>query len=165
MLVGIGDQMRTDITQEHIIQSNLIEGVPDLGEVPKGIVAWNYLSSSQRLDLDVIRGVHRTLMRRLLPDREVGVWRRSNVVVGGRACPQYDAVPALMEEFIQYYDVFGPQSLDPRGMHVKFEHIHPFIDGNGRTGRMIMWWHEVQLDRTPTLITYDEREKYYDWFQ
>jgi Fic family protein len=45
--------------------------------------------------------------------------------------------------------------------HVGFETIHPFADGNGRTGRMLMWWQEVQAGQTPTLFKAADRQRYY----
>lgn len=38
------------------------------------------------------------------------------------------------------------------------------VDGNGRTGRMLMWWQEIQQGKEPTLITFNNRREYYDWF-
>lgn len=162
-MAGTGMSTLSEMTQRHFIESNRIEGVTDLGEVPKSIIAWNYLVSQPYLHTEAILTVHKHLMTGLMP-RDVGEWRRCGVVVGGRLCPSYHDVPGLMSDFISYFDVYGPEHLDPRTMHIKFERIHPFRDGNGRTGRMLMWWHEVQKGQSPTLITYDERQKYYDWF-
>jgi len=163
-MAGTGTTTLSEMTQRHFIESNRIEDVTDLGEVPKAIIAWNYLVSQPYLHTGAILIVHRHLMADLMPAQEVGKWRRSGVAVRGRLCPSYHDIPRLMSDFISYFDVYGPEHLDPRTMHIKFEHIHPFRDGNGRTGRMLMWWHEVQKGQSPTLITYDERHKYYDWF-
>ena len=59
------------------------------------------------------------------------------------------------------------QELEPKDMHVRFEKIHPFVDGNGRTGRMLMWLHEYWLGREPTLIRSNEADRhyYYQWFR
>lgn len=149
------------ITQQHFIESNRIEGVEDLGEIPKSILAWNYLSNQIFLTNETIQEVHRILMTDLMNSSDVGVWRRCEVRVGTYICPLAFTVPELMRNFVRQFDRF----LDPKTTHVAFERIHPFVDGNGRTGRMLMWWHEAQLDLVPTLITYDDRFKYYDWFR
>jgi Fic family protein len=55
--------------------------------------------------------------------------------------------------------------------HIKFEHIHPFVDFNGRTGRMLMNWERLQVGLPMLIIHADwpkvngEQMEYYDWFK
>jgi Fic family protein len=44
--------------------------------------------------------------------------------------------------------------------HILFERIHPFADGNGRVGRLLMAYQAIQNNIVPPLITNDDREKY-----
>ena len=46
--------------------------------------------------------------------------------------------------------------------HIKFERIHPFSDGNGRTGRLIMLTLMLENNLTPFVITVEDRAKYMD---
>ena len=46
--------------------------------------------------------------------------------------------------------------------HVKFENIHPFADGNGRTGRLAMNYLLVQHNHPPVIIHEEDRKQYYD---
>ena len=46
--------------------------------------------------------------------------------------------------------------------HIKFERIHPFSDGNGRTGRLIMLALMLENNLTPFVITVEDRAKYMD---
>ena len=153
------------MTQRHFIESNRIEGVTDLGEVPKSIIAWNYLTQQQEIRQKEILDVHWYLMDGLMAARDVGVWRKCNVMVGSSACPHFIQIPELISAFISdlnHSALFN--NITTKSMHIRFEHIHPFRDGNGRTGRMLMWWHQVMVGEQPTLITYDDRFSYYDWF-
>jgi Fic family protein len=48
--------------------------------------------------------------------------------------------------------------------HLRFEGIHPFIDGNGRTGRLIINLELIKAGFLPVNIKYTDRRKYYDCF-
>lgn len=148
----------------HIRESNRIEGITDEGEIPKSIKAWNYLSAQPLLTSGVIKHVHRIILEGLLPPADAGEWRRRNVMVGGRMCPHWAEVPDLMSNWITNGWTRGLDKLLTKEEHVRFETIHPFIDGNGRVGRMLMWYHEGRVGRYPLLIRYEDRFDYYDWF-
>lgn len=50
-------------------------------------------------------------------------------------------------------------------VHVEFEDLHPFPDGNGRTGRILYNWHRIQLGLPVHVIHEgDEQYDYYQWF-
>jgi len=149
--------------REHFVQSNLIEDIKDIHELPKSEKAWDYINKINTLTKNDILNVHAIIMEDLLwDDRYVGNYRDVNVTVGGRTCPPHYIVPQLMDVWIGNMRFW--QDIDPMNCHVQFEHIHPFVDGNGRTGRMLMWWHEVKQDKEPTLITYNKRWDYYALF-
>jgi Fic family protein len=48
--------------------------------------------------------------------------------------------------------------------HLRFEGIHPFIDGNGRTGRLILNLELIKAGFLPVNIKFTDRDKYYDCF-
>jgi Fic family protein len=156
----------TTITTNHIIQSNLIEGVRDFKEIQQSIIAWQYLEHQESLQLSTILQTHNLIMQNLMPQRlgGRGSLRVTNVQVDGRVCPSWHDVPDLLDEWITKMQNWS-LDFDPVKAHIDFEHIHPFRDGNGRTGRMLMWWHEIKAGLPPTLIEYDKREDYYKWFE
>ena len=49
--------------------------------------------------------------------------------------------------------------------HHMFEVIHPFIDGNGRTGRLLLQKVLTDLGEDPAIIFFDDRGEYYDAIQ
>ncbi|MDR1431752.1 MAG: Fic family protein, partial [Propionibacteriaceae bacterium] len=49
--------------------------------------------------------------------------------------------------------------------HLEFESIHPFIDGNGRTGRLLLNLMLLQAGYLPINIKYTDRQRYYDCFK
>jgi len=92
------------------------------------------------------------------------------VTIGGRLGFTYDLIPTMMTE----YSNRANRDLkilkeDMREEHIKanhvfFEHVHPFVDGNGRIGRMLMNWERIRAGLDILVIREDEKEKYYDWF-
>lgn len=150
------------VTREHIRHSNLIENVKTKSAINDSMIAWEYLSCVDELSLDVVLETHRLVMCNIWPSI-AGKLRTVNVTVGGRVCPYYDQVPALLNDYLNYMG--HPELHDPTKLHVEFENIHPFRDGNGRVGRLIMWWHEIKCGMEPTLIKYEDRWTYYGWFE
>ena len=79
-----------------------------------------------------------------------------NVRVGGYVAPPWEKVPTLMGQWLREHAY-----LDPFEAHCRFERIHPFVDGNGRTGRMLLWWQQVRAGDEPLLIEAVGRFAYY----
>lgn len=158
---------RYAITSEYILNSNRIENVRNPAEHWQSLLAWEYLIDKTRLTLDVVLNTHKIIMQNLWPS-QAGHLRLVNVEVGGRGCPHHANVPELLDKWLrEMTQQLANRAIvkkTPQEMHVEFEHIHPFRDGNGRSGRMFMWWHEIQIGEKPSLIKYDERSDYYEWF-
>lgn len=86
----------------------------------------------------VICSAHKTLM--FTGEADPGNYRKQGVRVGSLIPPQASQVPKLMAELEEYIN--NDQTLPPlikAGLaHVQFETIHPFLDGNGRIGRLLI---------------------------
>lgn len=102
-----------------------------------------------------------------IDDRYAGVYRRENVrILGARLIPPSPyKVPMLMKDFFAWLHE-NPEKLSVIELaavaHYKFVSIHPFIDGNGRTGRLFMNLLLMQYGYPPAVILVNDRKKYYD---
>jgi Fic family protein len=151
------------LTPEYIHHSNLIEGFDDPAMDASGWDAWKFLSKYDKVTKSAILTTHYAVTENQdsLANHDKGTWRNCWVGVGGHTCPDPLEVPELMDNWIQ---LFNHHSLLPKELHIAFEKIHPFVDGNGRVGRLLMWHNEIKSGLQPTMIKYDERFEYYNWF-
>lgn len=147
--------------EKHIHESNLIEGYDDPEFDKQSMVAWKFLERQEQIDRAVVQTLQKTIVASQddLSDMERGNYRYAQVWVGGHQPPNALRVPELMDGWFA-----GLYLKTPKQAHISFEKIHPFIDGNGRTGRMLMWWHEIKLGKRPTLILNSQKQDYYKWF-
>ena len=148
--------------KEFIRESNLIEGIDSEKEDIQSMKAWNWLLTRAGINELIVRQLQRTIVKNQddLSVHEKGEYRRINVSVGGRICPDWEEVEKSMACWISGLR----DATESLGMHVRFEHIHPFVDGNGRTGRMLFWWHQLKLGEELTLFKASERQEYYKLF-
>jgi Fic family protein len=164
---------------EFLKQSNYIEGEYDDIALNSAVEAWDYLIKQDELNKENILKTHNILMRELNP-RIAGKLRCVNVRVGSRVCPVWKDVDILFESWLLYAKEFDDaiknpiidlnpyedvEGLEIKNQHVQFEKIHPFEDGNGRIGRIIMNWQRIKAG-LPILIIYEkDRFEYYKWFK
>lgn len=105
------------------------------------------LSSSDALDVEDILAVHRVLIERGGYSFG-GMLRDEPVWIGGTAYsphgalyvpPKFELVPAYLDDMVAYAARSDVNSLVKAAvLHAQFETVHPFIDGNGRTGRALL---------------------------
>ena len=160
-VVGFQEMTEKQIT-EFLIQSNYIENERTQQAHDDARVAWDYLVQTDELTSFTLRETHRFLLRHIDPDI-AGRYRDVGVMVGGRLCPQAFFVPVMVDRQLK----INPSGWDEiKEWHTEFEFIHPFRDGNGRTGRIIMNWHRVKQG-LPLLVIHEgeEQMEYYEWFE
>ena len=96
----------------------------------------------------------------------VGEYKRLANEVGGEQTVLPEKVhirmKALLAEYNQHKSIELEHILD---FHVQFERIHPFQDGNGRVGRLLLFWQCLQASITPFIITENLRLYYYRGIQ
>lgn len=122
---------------------------------------YNYvLDKNPEINLENILLMHKFLIENINDDiagriRKPGENVRVGTYVAPDAVEVPDLIDGLLARKIRTYS-------DVANFHIDFERIHPFIDGNGRTGRVILNWQMQQLD-LPQIIIRSERkhENYY----
>jgi Fic family protein len=113
-----------------------------------------------------IRQIH-ALILRTINDEEAGRYRRVSVRITGSnyVPPDPSAVPPLMRDFGLWLNSQEAQSLHPVEMaalaHFRLVDIHPFVDGNGRTARLLMNLILVRNGYPLAVIRNEDRSRYY----
>lgn len=149
---------------------------PDVDDITHYVEAVNY--SIQRikefpLSLRFIREIHQKLMvqARATQHAYPGEFRKSQNWIGGRSLKDATYIPPTvhdmnqslndLEKFIYAQDDY-PSLIKAGFIHAQFETIHPFTDGNGRTGRMLiaLYIHQIKLLELPVLYLSSYFKKY-----
>lgn len=111
-----------------------------------------------------IKSIHQLILKSI-DDGHAGVYRKENVIISGalHKPPDFALVPGLMADLIKWYS--QSQELHPveraARLHADFVKIHPFIDGNGRTSRLLMNLELLKYGYPITYIPIDKRLEYY----
>lgn len=154
----------------------------DWEEVRNYVAAMNQaVANLQKLPFSsrLIRETHKTLMRGVRGrHKEPGEFRRSQNWIGGASIidaifvpPVHSSVADLigdLEAFVHDDRQHFPELLKAALVHYQFETIHPFLDGNGRVGRLLITLYLVSkgLLKRPVLYLSDfferNRQLYYD---
>lgn len=92
----------------------------------------------------------------------VGNYKKLPNEVGGKTTCPPEEVPARMKNLLSGYNAKKEKSLeDILDFHQKFESIHPFQDGNGRVGRLVMFKECLTNGIVPFIITEELKLFYY----
>lgn len=128
---------------------------------------FNCYDHSEELSIGMIKDFHSLLLDRLQHDK--GSFKTADNAIQGAdvetASPQ--ETPILMKQWLDntnYQIDYAESLLEALEIfaesHIKFERIHPFSDGNGRTGRLIILYQSLLELGTPIVINKDDRAKY-----
>lgn len=164
--------MKFDKTK-FIFNSNAIEQVDaPIEKIEKAIQQdksknqhiWNHLKTFEYLKqlkppLTPLKleNIHQKLSFKILEKSKCGSFRNADVHVGHHTPPNWKKMPSLIKDLI--YAINSKK--DPWLCHMEFEYIHPFIDFNGRTGRMLLYWQEKIQCKQPRIILNEGKEKDY----
>ena len=126
----------------------------------------DYLVDGGNINETFILKLHSILMNGIRPD--AGLYRRHAVRIVGTHVPtaNYLRIPDLVPEVVRLTkstrtknDIVGLCS----SVHAKFEQIHPFSDGNGRIGRLLMNAMLLEQNCAPAIIRQETKRLYYTY--
>ncbi|KAG8190992.1 hypothetical protein JTE90_010850 [Oedothorax gibbosus] len=122
------------------------------------------LVGKEAITVQDILGVHRRVLGHVDPVG-AGAFRQAQVFVGEHVPPLAADVAPLMEEFAAWLGSDALRRLHPVKAaalaHYKLVFIHPFVDGNGRTARLLMNMLLMRSGYPPVIIRKQERAHYY----
>jgi Fic family protein len=125
-------------------------------------------AKEQELTLEVILSLHKMLISNIRDDiagrfRKDGEWVR----VANHIAPDPKEVVERLEKMLAGYNANSHENIIKRIalLHLTFEHTHPFVDGNGRIGRVINNYLLIREGFVPVNIKFIDRKMYYEAFK
>ncbi|WP_354566336.1 Fic family protein [Herbaspirillum seropedicae] len=112
-----------------------------------------------------IKDIHSLVLKGIDAD-EAGRYRHENVVIAGASTtpPDFLHLNDEMRALLAWYQQAGGLHAVERAaqLHTRFVKIHPFVDGNGRTGRLLLNLELMKSGYPPAVIRKEDRLAYYD---
>ena len=112
-----------------------------------------------------VKSIHQLVLKNI-DIGNAGRYRRENVVIPGaeHVPPDFLKAPEAMEGLLRWYHAAGDEHPIERAarLHVDFVGIHPFVDGNGRTARLLMNFELMRSGFLPVIIPVEQRLSYYE---
>ena len=186
------DAIKEVFLVEHTYNSNAIEGntltLQETALVLQGITidqkplkdhlevvgykeAFQYVEELAKQDKPITEFDIKSIHNLVLADRpeDCGTFRRVNVRIAGALTNpvQPFLIEPKIEELLSDYESWCKTMHIVERVsifHLRFESIHPFIDGNGRTGRLLMNLQLIKAGLPAVNIKFADRRKYYDAF-
>ena len=123
---------------------------------------FSHLDGKEAVDEDLVLRLHGILMNGIRPD--AGRYRRHGVRIVGANVPtaNYLKVPLLMEGLAKDFTARRRDAIGhAASVHARFEQIHPFSDGNGRVGRLLLHAMLIRRNLPPAVILPERKHPYY----
>ena len=141
---------------EHLEAINHEKAIIYLDELVKDkqpITEWN------------IKNIHQLILKGI-DNENAGRYRKENVTIKGAVHipPDFVKIPELMEKLVLNYETWNKYHpiIKAALLHGELVKIHPFIDGNGRTSRLVMNLDLMNHGYNPVIIKKENRLEYYE---
>jgi len=125
-------------------------------------------AKEQELTLEAILSLHQMLIANIRDD-VAGRFRKDNefVRVANHIAPNPKEVADRLAKMLAEYNAASHENIIKRiaKLHLTFEYTHPFVDGNGRIGRVLNNYLLIREGFVPINIKFIDRKKYYEAFQ
>ena len=124
------------------------------------------VSQKEPLSQRNIKDIHQLILKKI-DDQNAGIYRNTNVIIAGaeHTPPDFIHVLSDMENLICWYQNEA-QELHPveraGRVHADFVKIHPFVDGNGRTARLLMNLELMKAGFPAAVLPVEKRLEYYN---
>jgi len=142
--------------------------IDDIIEMKNQLSMFDYMLdiAKEPLTEEIIKEFHKILKTNTSDEKKdwfnVGEYKKLANTVGGKDTTNPEEVVEKMKELLQKYNTKKDVKIeDIIQFHFEFERIHPFQDGNGRVGRMIMFKECLKHSITPFIIQNDIKQYYY----
>lgn len=165
-----GSKLSMDETR-YIYETNTVDGiknVDDILETTNHFRCFDYMLDSiiEPLSENIFKKLHEILKNGTtdsrLPWFAVGAYKKKANTVGGLETCNPEMVESEVVSLLQWYNNKKLISLeDIAELHFRFEKIHPFQDGNGRVGRLIIFRECLRNNITPFIIEETHKIFYY----
>ncbi|XP_014675641.1 PREDICTED: adenosine monophosphate-protein transferase FICD-like [Priapulus caudatus] len=154
-------ETRMAIAGKSILEHNEILGM----DAALSFINNTLLNRIGRISMADILDIHVRVLGAVEPT-EAGKLRATQVYVGGFAPPEPIQLVPLMSEFLEWLNSAEAMSLHPiefaARAHYRLVYIHPFVDGNGRTSRLLMNLVLMQAGYPPVVVRVEDRLEYYE---
>ncbi len=118
------------------------------------------------INTELIKTIHLRLMNGLISD--AGQYRQHSVRIQGASVPlaNWQSIASRIESLSKDLNAKSTDIIATLAeTHAKFEQIHPFSDGNGRTGRLIMLIQALKVGLLPPVVVKERKYAYYKYLQ
>lgn len=123
-----------------------------------------FIFTKPALNIETLLQTHKYVLY-FDPDN-AGVFRNIPVRIGDKNLLPFEDIPASIERLFSGIVLTNDNIFEVISeFHLRFENIHPFVDGNGRTGRLLINLMLIQKNYLPINLKFTDRSKYYRAFR
>lgn len=126
---------------------------------------FGYLKENAQLDERIIKNINEAINKDI---KDTKGYRKVQVFIRGseHIPPEPEKLPNLMNYYIYNYNNDEQEIFEKIAKyHIEFEKIHPFEDGNGRTGRLLLNYELLKNNLPPIVIAREDRVKYFEYLR